>query len=407
MLQLNSRSRHTPLLALSLAVALSTTGLAATRVQNISGSKIDPVSLHRAIASRPISTGATRHAGIVPVGAGKSLPGAGTTAKPAEIYANPNRAYPPSCLNDGLPFGGYNADPNARQMQVALPEYDPGTGQYDLIEYDTFTVWRVPCSGGVSATVLEIDRPNSSNGNATTFPIFPNISATQSGSSSRAYPRLPQDPNTVYSDTEPTSPFIYSSIYVLEYYNGDVSLSDTQIDYNQAFTLSVDNYSGGSSATISVPTYSAANFDYYPSATNPMEISGYMSTTWTNPNQSGEGLFLQVYDAGDQANRILAFAWFTYDNLGLPFWLYGQATFPIGTSSVEVPTDYLQDGSFAPPNLVAPANTKVWGSVRISFPDCAHINLQYNGDASAVNGPSGTGNETFLRVADVNNLVCQ
>jgi hypothetical protein len=35
------------------------------------------------------------------------------------------------------------------------------------------------------------------------------------------------------------------------------------------------------------------------------------------------------------------------------------------------------------------------------------MKISYNGDASAVGGPTGTGNATYVRVADVNGLVCQ
>jgi hypothetical protein len=35
------------------------------------------------------------------------------------------------------------------------------------------------------------------------------------------------------------------------------------------------------------------------------------------------------------------------------------------------------------------------------------MKIIYNGDAPAVGGPTGNGSATYVRVADVNGLVCQ
>jgi hypothetical protein len=116
---------------------------------------------------------------------------------------------------------------------------------------------------------------------------------------------------------------------------------------------------------------------------------------------------LQVYDDGDKATRTLSFAWFTYDDSGLPFWLFGSGTFNIGATSVTATTVYLDGGKFAPSTLQPAVPHPSWGTVTFSFPDCGHMNIAYNGDASAVNGPKGNSTATYLRVADVNSLVCQ
>jgi hypothetical protein len=396
--------------ALALGSVFSTSVFAADDTQP----KFNPAAVQKALASRQSLIAASSRA---------SRSGASADAK--EIFLNSNAAYPPSCLNDGLtPFGAtglpYVADPNAKQFLLTLLAFDSSNGTFDIPEVDTFTIYRVPCSGGFSATLLEIDRPTAVNGSTTQFPTFPNIFLTQNGNGyancssangTCSYPRLPQDPNTFFSDTELESPLFYSSVYVLEYYQPSATLSNSQIDYNQAFTLNVDTLSADASGneivgTANVPAYSPASFNNYPSSSAPMEISGYMSTNWSSPTQSGEGIVLQVYDNGDQATRTLSFAWFTYDDMGLPFWLYGQGGFNIGATSVTATTVYFKGGSFEG-SLSSGVPHTSWGTVTFSFPDCNDMNIAYSGSAAADNGPTATGNATYSRVAGVNGLVCQ
>jgi len=137
-----------------------------------------------------------------------------------------------------------------------------------------------------------------------------------------------------------------------------------------------------------------------------MEISGYMSTNWSSTTQSAEGIVMQIYDDADQATRSMAFAWFTYDNQGFPFWLFGQAVFNIGATSATAQTAYFKGGTFAPPTASPGVLQTIWGNVTFTFPDCGHMKLVYNGDAGA-GGPTGSGTTTYVRIADVNGLVCQ
>jgi hypothetical protein len=178
------------------------------------------------------------------------------------------------------------------------------------------------------------------------------------------------------------------------------------MDFNQPFVLAVDNMIINSQqryTTYSMPAYNPA---LYSESTQPLPISGYMSTNWTSTVQPGEGMVLQVYDNSDHATRTLSFAWFTYDELGLPFWIYGDGSFPIGARTVTTATEYFKGGSFLGnlPNGVPPV---AWGNVTFTFPDCNTMNIAYSGSASADNGPTGTGSTTFARVANVNSLVCQ
>lgn len=393
MLGVHHKSVCATMVALGRGLMLMPGAFAATSAN----STIDVLALQQALSTRNAVTSGKSQLGA-------SLP----SSNPAEIYVNPNRAYPPSCLSDGLPYGQFAKDPNLRQAQISLPVYDSTTGTYDASELDTFTVWRVPCSGGTSATLLQIDRPSGSNGNVSLYPIFPDISVTANGSTTVAYPRLPKDPNTVYSDTELTSPIVFSAVYVLEYYNANASLSgSSSVDYNQAFTLGVNNYSGGSPITLSIPAYSAANFSNYPSASNPMEISGYLSGGWYDPAHSGEGMFIQVFDDGDQLTRTLTATWYTFDQLGAPVWLYSQGSVNIGDTQLNnAQVAYLTGGGFAGSGGAATLNP--WGTMSFSFPDCGHLTVTYKStDTNLPNGPTGSGTLNWIRVGNINGLVCQ
>jgi hypothetical protein len=350
---------------------------------------------------------ATLIAGVVFSSAAASVQGNGGT-RPAEIYANAHRAYPPSCLNDGVPFGKSNLYTNVQTVPLTLQMFDSTLGGYSP-EVESLSIWRVPCSGGGAATVLELDRPAATNGSTTKYPIFPTIYITTAATgTTQIFPRLAQEPNTRFEDvpaqfTLDTFTFIYSSTaFVFDYYDASNPRATPVVDYNQAFTLNVNNLAtGGAPLVVQVPAY-------VPAATPAlMEISGYMTTNWTSQTQGGEGIVMQVYDNADHATRTLAFAWFTYDNLGAPFWLYGEGSLPIGATSVTAQTAYFKGGTFAPAAVSAAVPPTIWGTVTFTFPDCGHMNLVYNGDASAVHGPKGNSTATYARVADVNGLICQ
>lgn len=353
-------------------------------------------------------------AGAMESGVAGAKPGGPTTS---ELYANPDRAYPPSCLANGMPFGNYSADPNAVHQVVNLIEYDAADGYYDLTEADTITVWRVPCSGGVSATLLEIDRPSASNGNPNQYPIFPNVFITQGSNNSSncpascTYPRLPQDPNTLFSDTVITGPLINSTIYVLENYSQNASASTLQIDYNQAFALNIDTLSGSAPAVINVPAYNAASFNNYPSASNPMEITGYMTGNWHDSSHGGQGIQVEVGELSNSGNgtypRYITIAWYTFDSNGIPYWLFGSGTFNAGATSATVQLAYSSGGGFAG-DSGSSATAKLWGTFNVQFPDCNTMQFNYQSTSDLPTGvPTGSGTKTWQRLTQMNGLTCQ
>jgi len=119
----------------------------------------------------------------------------------------------------------------------------------------------------------------------------------------------------------------------------------------------------------------------------------------------------QVLDNGDGATRTLFATWYTYDQLGLPFWLVAQGSFPIGSTQLtNVQVLYATGSSFAaqppPPSPAVKAN--VWGTINVSFTDCQTIKFSYNGSAGTVSGgPQGNGQRTWKRLGVINSLACQ
>jgi len=323
-------------------------------------------------------------------------------SQPAEFSFNPDRSYPASCLDAplGRLLGAWNNDPNFLQANIELigdqVSSDPNERTYS--EVDTVTLFRVVCAGGLSATLLEIDRPSGSS--TTLYPTFPEVTVAQ-GSNNYVI-RVANDPNTFDSVVYALTPVFNSTIFVLENYSCIPAAG--YINYDDAFTLTVNNLMSSNNLTnYPLGAYNPAD---YADASKALPISGHMSTNWANLNESGDGIVMQIYDDGDAATRTLAFAWFTYDDNHLPFWLFGQGTFNIGARSATVQTAYYVGGTFAPPSAMGAIPPTIWGTTTFSFPDCTHMTVQYNGNAAAVNGPTGSGTRFFGRSGYVNGLIC-
>jgi len=328
----------------------------------------------------------------------------GATALPAEIFANPFRAYPPSCLGDGLPFQSFpqsQGDPAPQQQQMTLIgdlTQCVGGGNNAECTYTepvTVTVWRVACSNDQTAVLMEIDRTGT---NPNLYPTFPLLSITQNNL--KLYPvRAVDDPNTIYANTFANSPLYFSDIFVLENYASDTT---QQIDYTKAFTLDLDN----NTITFNFPNYDRTK---YGAGSAALPISGYLSTNWFDALHSGEGMLTQIYD-GDAAagTRFFTAAWYTFDPLGLPFWLYAQGSINIGDRAANnVAVYYATNGGFAGNFPAGNATFTQWGTANFSFPDCNTMTFSYNGHTDAqTNGPGGTGTRTWTRLANINSLVC-
>lgn len=321
--------------------------------------------------------------------------------RPSDIVANPYRAYPGSCLNEGLgnyAFRQSPSDPAPYQTQFTL-QGDPLAGgtEASYSETVTITVWRVPCSkasngSGQSAVLLAIDRTCGACNSTSLYPVFPGVVVTQGTTS--LYVRLAEDQNTWFDTTYPFDPVYSSSTWVLENYYGSV-----QFDFNQAFAIAFNN-----SVQFNVSSYNPAQ---YAATSQSLPITGHMTSNWYDPAHGGEGMLTQIFDNNDGQTRTFTAAWYTFGTDGLPFWLYAQGSFNIGaTTTGSVDTYYPTGGSFA--GTGGSASFTKWGTITFSFPDCGHMSFAYNGTsgANAPVGPSGASQRTWIRIANVNSIVC-
>ena len=134
-----------------------------------------------------------------------------------------------------------------------------------------------------------------------------------------------------------------------------------------------------------------------------------MSSSYFDPAHGGEGFVLEVYDNPGGTTRTVFAAWYTYDPLGLPFWLIGQGVINVGANVMTgAPVYYYTNGGFAG-DFGATVDSHPWGTITMSFANCNTLNFSYNGatDPNVVDGPAGSGTRTWVRLADINGLNCE
>ena len=388
--------------------AIAATALAAAALAQAAGSgaavspQVDLVRAQQVRAQTQAQANQAKSAALK-TGVGGAKPG---NARPVELYANPDRAYPPSCLGSPMPFGMWQNDPYAQHSVVNLIG-DPLSGdpvERNYSEAVDLYVFRVACTSGQSATLLEINRPQVMEGNTTRYPTLPAISVLQG--SNNIYVRLANDPNTFYSTNYALNPLVNSDVFVLEnFYNSSV-----QFDYNQAFALTVDNLNANDSHRYTTFALAAYNPAFYPEAALPLPISGYMTGNWYDPNHSGEGIQVEVGElqgSGSTYPRYIAIAWYTFDSNGHPYWLFGSGNFNAGDTSAVVTLGYSYDGGFAG-NFGASATQNLWGTFNVQFPDCNTMQFSYQSAPGLPTGvPKGSGMKTWTRLTQMNGLTCQ
>ena len=132
-----------------------------------------------------------------------------------------------------------------------------------------------------------------------------------------------------------------------------------------------------------------------------------MSSAYYDPAHGGEGLVVEIYDNGDNATRTIFASWYTYDTVGLPFWLVAQGSMPLSTNNLaNVPVYYYTGGGFA--GDFSSVNSNNWGTMSFSWPDCNTLNFTFSGATDAsIGGPSGSGSRTWKRLSEINGLNCE
>lgn len=386
------------------AIALGVAAIAQAAGSMATSSQVDLARAQRVRAQMQAQANQAKSAALK-AGVAGAKPG---NTKPAELFANPDRAYPPSCLSSPMPFGMWQNDPNYFHTQLNLVG-DPLTndaGERAYTETVDVYVFRVACTSGQSATLLEIDRPTSLDGNTTRYPTFPAVYVSQ-GSLQGYVVRIADDPNTFFATNYALNPLINSDVFVLENFYA----SQTQIDYNQALRVEVDNLAAGAARQINDVSLAAYNPTGYPEALLPLPISGYETGNWYDPNHSGEGIQVEVGElqasGGSTYPRYISIAWYTFDSSGIPYWLFGSGTFNAGDTSAVVTLAYSSGGGFAG-NFGASATQKLWGTFNVQFPDCNTMQFNYQSTNGLPAGVStGSGTRTWTRLTQMNGLTCQ
>lgn len=351
---------------------------------------------------------------------------AATTSTAKELVANVSRAYPAGCFSDALPqtVNSLPATPSGTLYSGTVTLYavnTQGTSGQIYTEDVTITIFRVPCSssgdrlayntdgGPVSATLMRIQRQAQYDHQSSYYPTFPGVRIAQGSigfdnPSYLDYVRVAPEPNTVVSDTLIDSSVIDSATFVLENYPYQ---GTGFFDFNNAFSIRFDNFIASGvqrQFVFNIPAYSPTQ-GTYPAAFLPLPINGYLTGSWYDPTHSGEGILTQVFDIGG-GKRVFAMTWYTFDNTGLPFWLFGNVQFNIGaTSIVNMPVYYRIGGGFAgnfTPGFPQPS----WGTMSVQFADCNHMTFSYNGTGPS-SGPTGSGTKTWQRIGSINSLACQ
>jgi len=301
---------------------------------------------------------------------------------------NPDRAYPQSCLAVPLPSP---SGPLAN-VQVLAYTIDQNYNVTGATEQITLTLWRSPCNGGKAALLGAVTR-DSAHSNTWPAPLVPSLYVSQNGHESWA--RIALDPNTFSSSVgEGLDPFFDSLTFVFE---EPYDLNVPYVDYSSA--LVVTNGNGGAFAT-----FAAYNPAQYPTASLPLQISGYQTGNYGDPS-GGQGIQVEVAESSTDNQRYLVLAWYTYDNSGISYWLFNSTAFTTGARSVAFPLGYYGGGGFAGGSGTVSA--AVWGNITVSFPDCEHMVMTY-GSVSGLPGgvPTGSGTRTFTRVTSINGVTC-
>jgi hypothetical protein len=334
----------------------------------------------------------------------------------------PTPSYPPSCLS--APLTDAPTGPVYTQS-ATLASIDRDTNEYHGTERVDYTFWRVPCDGGKSALLVLISRAQGADvTRAAQYPFDYGMGATQGAVTGRF--RLALEPNTLTATLLPGGVILSSVTMVAENAPGDDAYKliivpmalppgtrATSFDFNQAIDVGI--FDAASSTLnplpppifVHIPAYDPAQ---YPSASGPMAVSGYQAGNYFDPAHSGEGMVFDVSDTNSPAvprPRTLAVSWYTYDANAKPFWIFGTAQFVPGETTITVPMLYLANGGFAGA-FGASATSISWGSVTISFPDCATLHFSYAAQPGLPSPvPSGSGERTWTRLTVENGLSCR
>jgi hypothetical protein len=127
---------------------------------------------------------------------------------------------------------------------------------------------------------------------------------------------------------------------------------------------------------------------------------GGTSGSWYNPARDGEGIFVEIVQAGDGSR--ISVAWFTYDPDGFQMWLSGAADLVGNPTSVSIPVQVTNGPKFGTAYDPNDLNRDTWGTVTLAFNTCSTGLLSY-----ASSSPDfGSGGINLTRLTTLEQVRC-
>jgi len=131
---------------------------------------------------------------------------------------------------------------------------------------------------------------------------------------------------------------------------------------------------------------------------NTINLGGYMSGNWYDPQQSGHGFQLEF-----ATNHIVVAIWFVYtpDGSGQN-WIYAQGTYDNSSNTVTLPA-IITSGTGFPPNFIpGDVQRTDWGTLTFSFTDCNHGTVTWSSPLPDY----GVGSLPITRITQIAGTTC-
>jgi hypothetical protein len=140
-------------------------------------------------------------------------------------------------------------------------------------------------------------------------------------------------------------------------------------------------------------------FELPSSTSTAVNLGGYLSGSWYDPTQSGQGFQLEFTA---QRNVVTAM-WYTYSPDGKSTqWVYGGGAWDPTQSTLTIPA-VLTSGAAFPPNFVGSDVEKTpWGTLTFAFTDCNNATLTWSSTLPGY----GSGTEQLKRLTSIAGLSC-
>ena len=294
----------------------------------------------------------------------------------------------------------------------------------DFSDAKQITGWTADPAGSISFSTLDLDASASSGSLLASGNIFQPGSATSScfriepltsyGFGGEFFARTDGGLNDSGEAT-----FSCSSFLTTNCSGPAIGLGNSSIDFNGSATgpFSLDfNLQGGAAlsaqCSVSIESTFTDNPDGSPALlnvdnlyfkdSNPsgLSLGGYLTGSWYDPTQPGQGFQLEFTG---QAKQLIA-TWFTFapDGSGKPIWIYAQGKYDPAQSSVTIPAEISSGTSFPPAFHGSDITKTPWGTLTFTFTDCSHASVAWKSSIPSY----GSGTQQLTRLTSINGLSC-